>query len=158
MDYCRYSAMPVGRYMLDLHREADHTWPHSDALCAVLQVLNHLQDCAQDLATLDRCYLPLETLAAAGAAPEDLLGSAETPALRVVFAALLDKCTELNSAAAPLPGLVQGRRLRMECAVIVRLAAILTQRLRRQDPVATRVKLTGLDGLFGVFAAIRAIA
>ncbi len=158
MDYCRYSAMPVGRYMLDLHREADHTWPHSDALCAVLQVLNHLQDCAQDLATLDRCYLPLETLAAAGATPEDLLGAAETPALRVVFAALLDKCTELNSAAAPLPGLVQGRRLRMECAVIVRLAAILTQRLRRQDPVATRVKLTGLDGLFGVFAAIRAIA
>jgi squalene synthase HpnC len=157
MDYCRYSAMPVGRYMLDLHREPDHTWPHSDALCAVLQVLNHVQDAASDLATLNRCYLPQDALAAAGATCEDLLGPAETPALRVVFAALLAKCAELNAAAAPLPRLVQNRRLRMECAVIVRLAQLLTRRLRQQDPVAGRVKLTGLDAMFGAAAAMSVI-
>ena len=32
-------------------------------LCAALQVLNHLQDCAKDLAALDRCYLPQDLLA-----------------------------------------------------------------------------------------------
>ncbi len=157
MEYCRYSAMPVGRYMLDLHREPDHTWPHSDALCAVLQVLNHVQDCAKDLAALNRCYLPLDILAAAGAAVEDLQGAAETPALRVVFAALLDKCGELNNAAGPLPRLVVSRRLRMECAVIVRLAERLTHRLRRQDPIAARVKLTGIDAALGLAAAIAVV-
>ena len=57
MDYCRYSAMPVGRFVLDVHGEARATWPASDALCAALQVINHLQDCAKDYRELDRVYL-----------------------------------------------------------------------------------------------------
>ncbi|MBX5473380.1 MAG: squalene/phytoene synthase family protein, partial [Acetobacteraceae bacterium] len=65
--YCRFSAMPVGRHVLDLHGEAPDTYPPSDALCTALQILNHLQDCAQDLARLDRCYLPEDLLAAHGA-------------------------------------------------------------------------------------------
>ena len=158
MEYCRYSAMPVGRYVLDLHGEDTKTWPHSDALCAALQVLNHLQDCAGDLAAMDRCYLPLDSLAAAGATVEDLRRPAETPALRAVFNTLLDRCDELNRAAAPLPSLVKNRRLRMECAVICAVARRLTQRLRREDPVAGRVKLTKLDGLFGIAAALAAVA
>jgi len=41
--YCRYSAMPVGRFMLDVHGESTSTWAASDALCAGLQINNHLQ-------------------------------------------------------------------------------------------------------------------
>ncbi len=48
MDYCRYSAVPVGRFVLDVHGEDRATWPASDALCAALQVINHLQDCGKD--------------------------------------------------------------------------------------------------------------
>jgi farnesyl-diphosphate farnesyltransferase len=158
MEYCRYSAMPVGRYLLDLHGESQAAWPHSDALCSVLQVLNHLQDCAGDLATMDRCYLPLDAMAAAGASVEDLRGPAETPALRHVFNGLLDRCDELNRAARPLPGLVRGRRLRMECAVITAVGRRLALRLRREDPLAGRVKLGKLDGLFGIAAALAVIA
>src|SRR5438445_736787 len=66
MEYCRYSAAPVGRQLLDLHGESRDTWPVSDALCAALQVLNHLQDCADDYRNLDRVYLPLADLDAAG--------------------------------------------------------------------------------------------
>ena len=40
LDYCRVSAMPVGRYMLDVHGEKRDTYAASDALCAALQVLN----------------------------------------------------------------------------------------------------------------------
>ena len=69
-DYCRYSAMPVGRHVLDLHGEERATYAPSDALCTSLQVLNHLQDCAKDLAELDRCYLPEDLLAGAGASVE----------------------------------------------------------------------------------------
>jgi farnesyl-diphosphate farnesyltransferase len=158
MEYCRYSAMPVGRFMLDLHGETRDAWPHSDALCSALQVLNHLQDCAEDLALLDRCYLPADLLAEHQVEIDDVRRPAETEALRRVFNTLLAKCDELNRAAAPLPGRVRNRRLRMECAVICTLARRLTWRLKRGDPLATRVALRRVDYLFGGGAALRALA
>ena len=51
IDYCRYSAMPVGRFVLDVHGESRATWPANDALCAALQIINHLQDCGRTTAT-----------------------------------------------------------------------------------------------------------
>ena len=64
--YCRYSAMPVGRFMLDVHGESTSTWAASDALCAGLQINNHLQDCAKDYKNLNRVYLPRDAMAACG--------------------------------------------------------------------------------------------
>jgi len=64
MGYCAYSAMPVGRFVLDVHGESRSTWFASDAICAALQIINHLQDCAADYRNLDRVYLPLDALAA----------------------------------------------------------------------------------------------
>jgi squalene synthase HpnC len=46
--YCSYSAMPVGRFVLDVHGESRATWAANDALCAALQINNHLQDCGKD--------------------------------------------------------------------------------------------------------------
>ncbi len=46
--YCEKSANPVGRYLLDLHGEDRSGYRYSDALCTVLQIVNHLQDCADD--------------------------------------------------------------------------------------------------------------
>ena len=66
MDYCRYSAMPVGRFVLDVHGESRGIWPANDALCAALQVINHLQDCAKDYRELDRVYIPEDALAESG--------------------------------------------------------------------------------------------
>jgi squalene synthase HpnC len=57
--YCRYSAMPVGRLVLDVHGESQATWRASDSICAALQINNHLQDCGKDYRDLDRVYLPL---------------------------------------------------------------------------------------------------
>ena len=70
--YCRLSAMPVGRFVLDVHGEDRAVWPLSDALCAALQVINHLQDCAKDYAAIDRVYLPTANLEAAGIGVEAL--------------------------------------------------------------------------------------
>src|SRR5689334_20583557 len=58
IDYCRHSAMPVGRFVLDVHGESQNLWPANDALCAALQVINHLQDCAKDYRELNRVYIP----------------------------------------------------------------------------------------------------
>lgn len=154
-DYCRYSAMPVGRYVLAVHGEdAARTFPASDALCAVLQVLNHLQDGQKDLAALDRCYLPEDLMTAYGTAPTDLEATRETPGLRRVFDDLLTRCEQLNAVAAPLPRLCRDRRLRLETGVILNLSRRLARRLRHGDPVAGRVKLSKLDAAGALLGAL----
>jgi farnesyl-diphosphate farnesyltransferase len=141
MEYCRYSASPVGRQLLDLHGESRDTWAPSDALCSALQVLNHLQDCADDYRDLDRVYLPLDVMGEAGVAVENLTAPAATPGLRRVIDGLLDRTDDLIAAARQLPGRVAARGLRWESATIVDLAGRLSRRLRRGDPLATRVAL-----------------
>ncbi len=157
LDYCRYSAMPVGRHVLDLHGEARETWVPSDALCAVLQVLNHLQDGSKDLAALDRCYLPRDLLERFGGRVEDLRGAAETPGLRGCFSVLLDECDQMIETAVFLPRRTRDLRLRLETAVIVGLARRLARRLRAGDPVAGRVKLTKTDAVFSVLGSLGAL-
>ena len=145
MGYCRYSASPVGRQLLDLHGENRSTWPASDALCSALQVLNHLQDCVDDHRRLDRVYLPLEDLAAEGTGVGALAADVSSPGLRRVLDRLLDRTAALVQQARGLPPLVAARGLRWESAVIIELAGRLLRRLRRGDPVATRVALTKSD-------------
>ena len=154
-DYCRYSAMPVGRHVLDLHGEDAATHAPSDALCTALQVLNHLQDGAKDLKRLDRCYLPQDLLARHGGAVRDLRGATASPGLRATFDALLDEVDALTQAAGDLPRRTRDRRLRAETAVIVGLARRLARRLRRGDPVAGRVALTKADIGASVLVALR---
>jgi hydroxysqualene synthase len=141
MEYCRYSASPVGRQLLDLHGEDRAAFPPSDALCSALQVLNHLQDCGEDYRDLDRVYLPLDVLAAHGGAVEHLSGARLTPGLRRTIDHLLDRTATLILAAQGLPAAVASLGLRCESAVIVALAERLVGLLRRRDPLATRVKL-----------------
>jgi hydroxysqualene synthase len=145
MGYCRYSASPVGRQVLDLHGESRDTWPSNDALCSALQVLNHLQDCVADHKDLDRVYLPTELLERFGSRIEDLDLPAATLGLRATLDHLLDRTADLVREAAGLPPRVVASGLRRETAVIVSLAERLTARLRRGDPVAGRVKLTPYD-------------
>ena len=145
MEYCRYSAAPVGRQLLDLHGESRATWPAADALCSALQVLNHLQDCAADYRALDRVYLPLADLEAAGGGVEMLVAPAASPGLRRVLDTMLDRTERLIAAAHGLPPRVAARGLRWESAVIVGLAERLARRLRRGDPLAARVTLAKSD-------------
>jgi farnesyl-diphosphate farnesyltransferase len=154
LHYCRHSAAPVGRHVLALHGESEATWPASDALCAALQINNHLQDCARDLASMDRCYLPDDMLEKYGSDINDLKRQSATPALRAVLDALLDECDRLNREGAALPGLVRSRRLRAETAVIVKLAQRLSARLRHADPLAIRVKLTKGDKVLSVLTSL----
>jgi hydroxysqualene synthase len=145
MRYCRYSASPVGRQLLDLHGESEDTWPASDALCSALQVLNHLQDCADDYRALDRVYLPLAELERAGARVEDLSRARLGPGLARTIDALLDNTDRLIATARTLPAQVAAAGLRWESAVIVELAGRLSRHLRRGDPLARRIKLGKLD-------------
>ena len=139
LDYCRYSACPVGRFVLDVHGEDRATWAANDALCSALQIVNHLQDCAKDARELDRVYLPQDELAARGASLADLHAPRATPALRGVIADLARRTEGLLDQARPFAGLIADRRLALEVAVIHRLAQDLNRRLMRRDPLSERV-------------------
>ncbi|GAB4353238.1 MAG: squalene synthase HpnC [Kiloniellaceae bacterium] len=158
--YCRLSANPVGRYLLDLHGEDPAGYGASDALCTVLQILNHLQDCQDDYHNLDRVYLPGDWLAAEGLDVTVLDGSASPAGFRRVLDRCLDGVERLLAEAETLPGRLRSTRLAMESAVIVELAKRLTLLLRQGDPLAGRVALgkgdfilCGLKGVLGVLAA-----
>jgi squalene synthase HpnC len=137
--YCRLSAMPVGRFVLDVHGEDRAVWPLSDALCAALQVINHLQDCAKDYRALDRVYLPADTLAQTGARIGDLAAERATPALRATIVTLAEKTDGLLRISAGFPRAIRDRRLAAEVAIIQRLAESLNMRLLARDPLSERV-------------------
>ena len=139
MDYCRYSAAPVGRFVLDLHGESPALWPLNDALCAALQVINHLQDCAKDYRELDRVYVPIDALSAQGLDVPALSERQASPPLRAVIAGLAQRSRALLDQSRPFADRIADRRLAMEVAVIQALAESLVHRLERRDPLSERV-------------------
>ena len=145
MDYCDRSAAPVGRFLLALHGEDEAGFAASDPLCNALQVLNHLQDLKTDKIALDRVYLPQDWMTAAGIDAGALTADAAAPGLRRVIDQCLDATDPLIAQAKTLPGRLRSRRLAMESAAIVRIADRLSARLRRDDPIAGRVKLSKID-------------
>lgn len=155
--YCSYSAMPVGRFVLDVHGEDRATWPASDALCASLQIINHLQDCGEDYRKLDRVYVPLDALGAAGAGVEDLGATKATANLRACLRDLAIRTKKTLAESAPLPSLVRNARLAVEIGVIQALASRILQLLAARDPLSERVHVNaaeaavaGLAGACGV--------
>ena len=139
--YCSYSAMPVGRFVCDVHGEDRAVWAANDALCAALQIINHLQDCGADYRNLDRVYIPLDELKAAGASVEDLGRGAATTALRACITGLAIRTDSLLEESAEFSGRIEDFRLAMEVAVIQSLARRLTAILRARDPLSESVHL-----------------
>jgi len=146
IDYCRYSAMPVGRYVLDVHGESRATWPASDNVCAVLQIINHLQDCVKDYHNIDRVYIPLDALSAAGSNVEALNAPRATPELLACLHGLADRTGVMLEEGSQLPIQIKDMRLSLEIAAIVTLARHFVQLLRTRDPLSENVRL----GKFGV--------
>ena len=158
MEYCAYSAMPVGRFVLDVHGESRSTWPPSDAICAALQIINHIQDCAADYRNLNRVYIPLDALAASGLTVEALGAATASPELRRCLAGLAERAEVLLQRGDALPSLVEDGRLALELSVIQTLAQHLTRILMQRDPLIERVHL-GKLGIAGVslFAVLKAV-
>ncbi len=152
--YCRYSAMPVGRFMLDVHGESPSTWPASDALCAGLQINNHLQDCGKDYKNLNRVYLPRDALAAAGASLEALGQPQSSEALLRCLHWLAAKTQVLLGESKPLSAEVKDFRLGLEISVIQAYADKIVRLLKVRDPLSERVHLNPIELIFRSGAGI----
>jgi len=145
IDYCRYSAMPVGRFVLDVHGESRDLWPANDALCAALQVINHLQDCAKDYRELNRVYIPEPLLAAAGIGVEALAEKRANPPLAGVISGLARQNAALLETSRPFARGIKDGRLAMEVDLIQTLADDLNRMLINRDPLSQAVHHSKLD-------------
>ncbi|MAH84720.1 MAG: squalene synthase HpnC [Rhodospirillaceae bacterium TMED8] len=141
MYYCERSAAPVGRYLVDIHDGGKEAYEFSDALCKALQVINHIQDCQEDFRMMDRVYLPCNWFREKGISNLSLNKDKTSPPLRYVFDRCLDATEDLMTEACQLPVKLKNRRLAMESAIIIKIANTLIQRLRKQDPLVSRVTL-----------------
>ena len=140
--YCTLSAMPVGRFVCDVHGESRDCWPANDALCAALQIINHLQDCKDDYRNLDRVYIPQDALAACGTSVEALAAPQATPALLQCLHGLAERTERLLCDSDDFAVLINDWRLGLEVSVINTLAHRLTHILMQRDPLRDRVHLS----------------
>ena len=142
MSYCSLSAMPVGRFVCDVHGESRSVWPANDALCAALQIINHLQDCKDDYRNLDRVYIPQDALATSGVTVEALGAPRASPALLVCLHRLAERTERLLGESDAFGVLINDWHLGLEVSVINTLAHRLTRMLMTRDPLSERVHLS----------------
>ncbi|MFH8366956.1 squalene synthase HpnC [Streptomyces sp. NPDC018031] len=109
LGYCRLSADPVGRLVLGITGTATpERVRRSDLICTALQIVEHLQDVAEDLAR-DRVYLPAEDLERFGVTEADLAARTGGASVRALIAAEARWAGALLDEGAPLVGSVHGR-------------------------------------------------
>ncbi len=107
--YCELSANPVGRLVLALTGTASpERIRRSDAVCTALQIVEHIQDVAEDLER-DRIYLPAEDRKRFGVDEADLAAPSGGASVRALIAFEAERARELLREGTPLVGSVHGR-------------------------------------------------
>jgi len=118
IDYCNRSAAPVGRYLLDLHKEDTALYPAADALSNALQVINHLQDVSDDYHEMDRVYVPTDWLSAQNIDVSAIHAKSTSPELRIVFNQMLAGTDALLQISKTLAPALKSKHLAAETRVI----------------------------------------
>lgn len=109
LDYCRYSANPVGRLLLHLYRVTDESSLRlSDHICSALQLINFWQDIAIDTQR-HRYYLPADRLAAHGMTHADLDNRQLNPRWPQLMQENTAFARKILLAGAPLCSRLHGR-------------------------------------------------
>ncbi len=110
MDYCRRSANPVGRLLLQLFkRTSDSNLRQSDAICSALQLINHWQDVDIDYAKDNRVYLPQDEMARFGVSERHLTEKLCDSAWQALMKFQVDRARALMLSGAALGKTLPGR-------------------------------------------------
>lgn len=158
--YCRDSADPVGRLMLQLFdRATEENYALSDRICTGLQLLNHAQDVQKDWRERRRIYLPRTSLTTHGVAPDDFDAQDTPGGLRACIREFADIARQGFRDGWPLPRRVGGR-FGLELASILSAASLVLQRLDDcdYDVFRTRPKVRKFDAPRVLLRAMRSKA
>lgn len=147
LDYCKYSAAPVGRFMLALFNENPSTYLPATALCSVLQIVNHLQDLKNDITTLNRFYIPEELIKKYKVSRKALYASSCSKNLQKLLNDVLNRTCGLLKDARVLPSIIKNFKLRIYVYITLNLTDLLINRLYHTDILAVKVKLSVFDWL-----------
>lgn len=130
--YCRYSANPVGRLILELfdYRDAQ-LFAYSDAICTALQLANHWQDLSIDCPKR-RFYIPKHRLQIHGVEESDLLTQKETPAFKQLLRELVSWTEELFVSGMPLCSALRSR-LRLEIRATILGGMQILNKIKNMD-------------------------
>ena len=155
MDYCRRSANPVGRLLLHLSgTTSERNLALSDAVCSALQLINFLQDIAQDYREHGRIYLPADDMARYGVTETQIAQQLNTPALHALMQLQIRRATQLLQAGSPLAARLKGR-FALELRAIILGGSRILEKLRGQEDVFSRPRLTNSDRLAIAWAILR---
>lgn len=107
--YCELSANPVGHLVLAITGTASpERVRRSDSVCTGLQIVEHLQDVAEDLAR-DRVYLPAEDMDRFRVSEADLAAPTANASVRALIAYENERALDLLAEGTPLAHSVRGR-------------------------------------------------
>jgi squalene synthase HpnC len=131
LDYCVYSANPVGHLVLYLcgYRDAERQ-SLSDYTCTALQLANHWQDVTVDLLK-NRVYLPLDLLAKYEYPLLDLFECRFNDRFAAVMREAVDVADGLFAKGLPLIGTVN-RRLALDLELFSRGGMRILEKIRQQ--------------------------
>jgi squalene synthase HpnC len=152
LEYCAYSANPIGRLVLLLFNYRSETMlAQSDAICSALQLTNFWQDIAADLKK-DRIYIPQDDMAQFGVSEQDILDRRMTTNLRKLLSYEVTQTERLFGEGQPLLHQV-GRDLRFELRLTWNGGRRILSKIRGHsyDVFQKRPRLTTLDKLGLVF-------
>nr|WP_310719888.1 squalene synthase HpnC [Streptomyces lydicus] len=154
--YCELSANPVGRLVLGITgTSSPERIRRSDAVCTALQIVEHIQDVAEDLGR-DRVYLPAEDLKRFGVTEADLAAPSGGASVRALIAFEAERARELLSEGTPLVGSVHGRlKLLLAGFVAGGRAALQAVAAAEHDVLPGPPKPTKLSLLREVAATLR---
>lgn len=132
LEYCRYSANPVGRLVLHSSGYAnEERFKLSDATCSALQLANFWQDVRVDWQK-DRVYLPQEDMQRFGVTEETIAQGTATPAFRALLDYEVDFARRLFEEGLPLIGMV-GRELAIDLDLFSRGGLEILRAIERRD-------------------------
>ncbi len=154
IDYCRYSAVPVGRFMLAVHDENPATYLPAATLCTVLQIVNHLQDIKYDYTSLKRIYLPKDLMLEFKIEPQELGLNKETAELRALIVFICEQLQALLLESSLLVKILNSFRLKAEICVIISLTNIMIKKILKGDVLEKDIKLSAWDKLLGLLRGI----
>jgi squalene synthase HpnC len=132
LEYCRYSANPVGRLVLYACGYADEErFRLSDATCSALQLANFWQDVKVDFAK-GRVYLPQDDMQRFGVSEGTIAAGVATTSFRALLDYEVDFARRLFEEGLPLIGMV-GRELAVDLDLFSRGGLAILSAIERQD-------------------------
>jgi len=155
LQYCRYSANPVGRLLLHLNGVADEqNLRDSDAICSALQLINFLQDIEQDYVENKRIYIPQDTMQAHSIDESWFANRRTDQPMRELMTEQIERARTLMLQGAPLAWRLKGHfglEIRLTVCGGLRILDLLSQ---QHEDVFSRPRLTFLDKGWMVVMAV----